>query len=47
MIIEKTQTVRISPPIHRLAKIEAKEANMGLQQWIELLITKEIEEKNK
>lgn len=39
----KTQTIRIIPEIHRLAKTAAAEKGMYLQSWIEQLILKEVE----
>lgn len=41
--LTKTQTIRISPEIHKLAKKSAIDAGVGLQVWIENIITKELE----
>lgn len=45
MNTEKTQTIRISPPIHALAKSAAAKEEVFLQIWIEKLILKELQGK--
>ncbi len=47
MDTQKTQTVRISPKIHAMAKIAAAQDMTYLQLWIEKLILKEISEGKK
>jgi predicted HicB family RNase H-like nuclease len=41
MIPEKTQTIRVNPEVHRLAKSAAAKSGLGLQVWIENLVKKE------
>ncbi len=43
---EKTQTIRISPHIHALAKSAAAKDQIYLQIWVEKLIMKEIGDQN-
>lgn len=42
---QKTQTVRISPEIHRIAKKAAIDLGIGLQTYIENLIKNEVNPK--
>lgn len=42
---EKTQTIRISPKIHALAKSAAAKEEIFLQVWIENLVLKELQGK--
>ena len=42
----KSQTVRMSPKIHFIAKEAAWDARMSLQRYIERLVVKASQEKN-
>ena len=39
---EKRQTIRVTPEVHRIAKMAAASECIGLQIWIENLILKAI-----
>lgn len=45
-MIEKTQTIRVSGDIHKMAKSKAAECGEYLQIWIENLIRKECKKEN-
>lgn len=42
---KKTQTIRVSPSIHHLAKLASLNEQTTLQKWIEELIQKECKNK--
>lgn len=42
---EPRQSIRISPHIHKMAKIEAAKDGKGLQEWVERLIADAVSEK--
>lgn len=39
--------VRLTPELHRLAKVKAAELGITLQKWVALLIEQELKEGNK